>query len=211
MVDNSKPDLILYHAAHTRSIRVRWLMEELGLPYKIEVVKSDTRPFGDEAYARINPLRKVPALVHGDQIICESLAIMEYIMNRYGSGDLALDPDDPEYGRYLQYLHFGEAGMIMPVSMLVGHTALLPKERRNADMAAWAGYETDKLLSVLSEDALGDRDYVAGGKFTAADISIMYMLYLLKIVRQFENPPDNLKAYFDRLAARPGWAAAMAD
>jgi len=205
-----KTDLCLYHAPRTRSVRIRWLLEEMGLPYRLETVQFATRPAGDEAYARINPQRKVPALQDGDTIVCESVAIMEYLLGKYGPSPLAVTPDEADYGRYLQWLHFGEAGMMMPVSLLLGHTALLPEDQRDPKMAAWSKVETDKLLKVLGEHAIGDREFIAANRFTAADISVVYMCYLLRMIRQFNDAPDNLKDYFKRMTSRESWGEAAA-
>lgn len=202
------PDFTLYHAPRTRSIRVRWLLQEMGLPYRIEPVAFDTRPAGDETYDQIHPLRKVPAFRDGETTVFESLAIMDYILGRYGPSPLAVSPDEADYGRYLQWLHFGEAGMMLPVSMLLGHTALLPEDKRDPGIAAWSKMETDKLLECLATHAVGDREFVAADRFTAADISLAYMIYLLKIIRQFGDAPDNLKAWFKSLTQRPSWAIA---
>ena len=129
------PDLTLYHAPRTRSIRVRWLLEEMGLPYRIKPVQFSQRPAGDEAYADIHPLRKVPALTDGDTKTFESLAIMQYLMGRYGPTPCDVPAHDPAYGDYLKWLHFGESGMLMPVSLLLAHTTLLPEDRRDANLA----------------------------------------------------------------------------
>lgn len=204
------PEFTLYHAPRTRSIRVRWLLEEMGLPYKISHVQFASRPAGDETYAEINPLRKVPSFTDGDTTVLESLAIMQYVLGRYGPSPLEVTPDEADYGRYLQWLHFGESGMMMPVSMLLAHTALLPEQHRDANMAAWAKAETDKLLTCLGEHAVGDREFIAADRFTAADISIAYMCFLLKIIRQFGSAPDNLKAYFKGLTQRETWKIASA-
>lgn len=202
------PDLTLYHAPRTRSIRVRWLLEEMGLRYALHTVQFATRPAGDESYALIHPLRKVPALKDGDEIVLDSVAIMQYLLGRYGPCSLDVTPDEADYGRFLHWLHFGESGMIMPVSLLLAHTQLLPEDKRDANLAKWAKHETDKLLDFASKHGLADREFIAGDRFTAADISMGYMFYLLKLIRQFSDAPDNLKTYFARLTARPGWVIA---
>jgi glutathione S-transferase len=204
------PDFTLYHAPRTRSIRVRWLLEEMGLPYRIEPVQFTQRPVGDENYALIHPLRKVPAFTDGDATVLDSLAILQYVLGRYGPSELEVTPDEPDYGRYLQWLHFGESGMLMPVSLLMAHTVLLPEASRDPKMAAWARAETDKLIVCLSDHAIGEREFIAADRFTAADISIAYMFYLLKIIRQFGDAPDNLKAYFKSLTERSTWVKASA-
>ncbi|WP_300542662.1 glutathione S-transferase family protein [Maricaulis sp.] len=200
----------LYHAPRTRSIRVRWLMEEMGLPYEIVPVQFDTRPAGDEAYGGIHPLRKVPALDDKGTVIVESLAIMQYLMGRYGPTSLDVRPDEPEYARFLQWFHFGEAGMMMPVSLLLAHTTLLPEKARDPRLAAWARSEVEHLLEFAGKSGLGEREYLAANRFTAADISLGYMLYLLKIIRQFDSVPENLKTWFKRLTGRDSWAVATA-
>ncbi|MHA6287905.1 glutathione S-transferase family protein [Maricaulis sp. CAU 1757] len=199
---------VLYHAPRTRSVRIIWLMQEMGLDHDIVPVKFDQRPAGDADYDKVHPLRKIPALRDNGQVVIESVAIMQYLLGRYGPSELEVRPDEDDYGRYLQWLHFGEAGMIMPVSMLLAHTALLPEDKRDANLAKWAKHESDKILAMLGEHAIGEREFVAGARFTAADISLTYMFYLLKLIRQFGEAPDNVKAYFKRMTERPSWEIA---
>ena len=208
MVDTSP--LRLYHAPRTRSVRVRWLLEEMGLQYSLETVAFTKRPAGDERYGEIHPLRKVPALEDNGRVMFESVAILQYLMGRYGPTELDVRPDETDYDLYLQWLHFGESGMIMPVSLLLAHTMLLPEKVRNPGIAASARADTTKALIMLAEHGLKDRDYLAGDRFTAADISVGYMLFLLKIIKQFDDAPEAVKDYFARITARPSWAIASA-
>ncbi len=204
------PALRLYHAPRTRSVRVRWLLEEMELPYALEDVAFSRRPAGDENYAEIHPLRKVPALQDKGRVMFESVAILQYILGRYGPSELDVRPDEKDYDLFLQWLHFGESGMIMPVSLLLAHTMLLPEKARNPAIAKAARADTDKALSMLAEHGLKDRDYLAADRFTAADISVGYMLFLLKIIKQFDQSPDAVKEYFARISSRPSWAVASA-
>lgn len=208
MVDTS--GIRLYHAPRTRSIRARWLLEEMGLPHEIVPVPFDKRPIGDEAYADIHPLRKVPVLQDKGTVVMESLAILQYLLGRYGPSPLEVTPDEADYGQYLQWLHFGEAGMGMAVNLLLAHSVLLPEKARDPRMAAWALSEVNQLLEFIGKNGLGEREYIAADRFTAADISVTYMFYLLKTIRQFNGAPDNLKAYFKRVTGRDSWAAASA-
>lgn len=146
MVDQSY--LRLYHAPRTRSLRVRWLLEEMKLPYTLESVAFAQRPAGDEAYADIHPLRKVPALADKGRVMFESVAIMQYIMGRYGPTDLDVKPDEADYDLFLQWLHFGESGMIMPVTLLLAHTVLLPEKARSDVIARSAKADTVKALAL---------------------------------------------------------------
>ena len=202
--------LKLYHAPRTRSVRVRWLLEEMGLDHEVVPVAFDKRPAGDEAYAKINPMRKVPAFEANGEIIVESLAIMEFILNRYGPTELLPAVDDPSYGPYLQWFHFGEAGMATNVNMLLAHTFLLPEKARNAGIAAWAWDETAKGLDFIGKFGLAESKYLAGDRFTAADISVGYMLYILKLIGKFDGAPENVQAYFKRITSRDAWVTASA-
>ncbi|TGY89016.1 glutathione S-transferase family protein [Marinicauda algicola] len=205
------PDFTLYHAPMTRSIRVRWTLEEMGLPYRLETVKFTRGDVGGAEYRQINPMQKIPAFRDGDRVLLESLAIVQYLVTKYGPTDLAVKPDEPGYGAWLEWLHFGEATMSMSVNLILAHTTLLPEEQRNPGLAKWARHEVDKHLNMIAERGLKGHDYLAADRFTAADISVVYMLYLLKLVKQFNGAPEPVRAYFDRVAAREAWRKASAD
>ena len=123
----------------------------------------------------------MPALDDDGRVMFESVAIMQYIMGRYGPTDLDVRPDEADYHLYLQWLHFGESGMIMPVS-----------------------------LTMLAEHGLKNRDFLVADLFTAADISVVYMLFLLKLIKQLDDAPEAVKTYFERMTGRPSWAVASA-
>ena len=209
----AESNLTLYHAPMTRSVRVRWCLEEMGLPYVLERVSFDRGNVGGDAYRSVNPMQKVPAFKDGDTVVLESTAIVEYLVTRHGPTELAVSPDEPEYGRYLEFLHFGEATMSMGVNLTLAHGYLLPEDQRNPSVLKWARAAVDKQLGLIAERGLenGARDWIAAGRVTAADMSVGYMLYLLKIVRQFDGAPPVVQAYFDRIKALPSWQAASRD
>lgn len=198
--------ITLYHFPQSRSLRVAWLLEEMGLEYTLKTIPAATaREYAKTPeYQAINLLGKYPTLIDGDLTMVESVAIMDYLMHKYDAGSLKPDVSSPDYGPFTQWLHFGESGMGMYVIMLFAHSYLLPEEHRSARIAEWGRAETHKCLEFLAS-GLGDKDYLCTSGFTAADISVFYMLYLLKIIRQFDDAPDNLKAYFDRLKQKPVW------
>ncbi|WP_412545050.1 glutathione S-transferase family protein [Maricaulis sp. MIT060901] len=211
MVDTTGKELILHHAPRTRSIRCRWLLEEMGIAYTLKQAPYRATPEETAAYRELHPLAKIPALEHGETTMFESVAIMQYILATFGPSELEVRPGETDYGRFLQWLHFGEGGMTLPVTMLLAHTALLPEEHRNAGIAAWAKSETDKHLEALEHSGIGKGSYLVADRLTAADISVGYMLYLLKIIRQFGDAPDSVRAYFRRITARDSWKIASAD
>jgi glutathione S-transferase len=197
----------LYHVPLTRSIRVVWLLEEMGITdYELVTIsRDDWHEFAkSEEYQAVNMLGKYPGMRDGDLTMVESVAIMEYAIAKYGANGLAPASDDPNYGEYLKWLHFGESGMGMYVVMLMAHTSLLPEEHRNRGIAKWAKGETAKCLEFLKQ-GLGDKNYLLPSGFSAADISVGYMLFLLKITKNFDDIPAEIKAYWERLIARAAW------
>lgn len=207
------PRLTLYHAPMSRSVRVRWCLEELGLAYELERPNFQHGDVGGEAFKAINPLQKIPALKDGDDILLESLAICEYLANRYGPSPLVLSPDESDYARFLEWTYFGEATMAMGVNLTLAHTSLLPEERRNPSIATWARAEVDKQLAALADRGLenGRRTFLAGERLTLADLSLGYILFLLKIVKQFDGAPEPVRVYFGRLRELDSWKRATAD
>lgn len=212
----SEPQITLFHAPMSRSVRVRWCLEEMGLPHTVEnlgPITGDQRGnMGGDAYRAVNPLQKIPAMKDGDVIMLESVAMVEYLVTKYGPTELAVTPDEPDYARYLEWMHFCEGTMAMAVNLTLAHNVLLPEAQRNPGLAKWARSEVDKQLKLIAERGLGEgREFLAAGRFTAADISIGYILYLLKVVKQFDGAPEPVRAYFDRLRDRPAWQRASAD
>lgn len=206
------PDFTLYHAPMTRSVRVRWALEEMGLPYTLESVAFTRGDVGGDEFRQVNPLQKIPAFKDGDTVILESLAIVQYLITKYGPTPLAVTPDEPDYAAYLEWLHFGEATMSMATNLVLAHTTLLPEAHRNPGLAKWAKAEVNKHLNMIAERGLkGGKSFLAADRLTAADLSVAYMLYLLKIVKQFDGAPDSVAAYFDRIRERPAWKTASTD
>ena len=98
--------LTVHHLGVSQSERIVWLCEEMAVPYELTAVK-----FSDPELLAVNPLKSLPALQDGDVTMIESIAMMIYIMGKFGPTDLELKPGDPAYARYLQFLLFGEAGI----------------------------------------------------------------------------------------------------
>ncbi|MEL6212237.1 MAG: glutathione S-transferase family protein [Pseudomonadota bacterium] len=200
--------LKLIHFPNTRSLRVVWAIEELGLDAEIDTRVFDRPSLKEPEYLALNPLGKTPVFFDGDKRLIESTAIIQYLADVYGGGALSRKPGDDDYGEFLQWLHFGEAGMGGYVNMLIAQTALLPEDQRIPSMKVWAEKETANCLAFL-EGALEDREYLLGA-FSLADISVAYLLFLIKITRNGGLFGDGVRAYFKRITDRKGWQKAMA-
>jgi glutathione S-transferase len=198
--------LKLYHFPMTRSLRVLWALYELGIDAEIETRPFDRAKLKEPEYLVLNPLGKTPVFFDGDKRIIESIAIIEYLANKYGDGRLTRGPQDADYADYLQWLHFGEAGMGGYVNQLIGHTMLLPEDQRIPAMAKWGMHEARGCLNFI-ENHLQEDGYLLG-EFSLADIAVGYLLFLIKVTRNGELLGPKTSAYFGRLTDRDAWKKA---
>ncbi len=202
--------LKVYHAKNTRSIRVVWLLEELGLPYEVEVLEFTPEALQSEAYLAINPLAKVPSLIDGDLILNESAAITLYLLAKYGNGRLEPAHGTRAHGEYLQWLLFAEASFMPSLGAIAQHNFIRPEEKRVPLIAAEGQADARKIIGIIDR-ALAGRPYIAGSEFTAADTMLGYNFVLAKMFGLWSpetNP--NVAAWFDRLSARPAFRKAIA-
>ena len=107
----------LYFAPRTRSLRILWLLEELGLPYELKRIEFERT--SDRFFVQKTPTGKLPTLEDGDVLMCESGAIVQHLLERYGEGRLAPAPGAPERARFLQWLHFAESTAFPPLGITV--------------------------------------------------------------------------------------------
>ena len=189
-----------------RGFRVVWLLEELGVAYRLRPVDLFAVD-NDPDFLAINPAGFIPALQDGEMIMVESIAILEYLLARHGPSPLAVAPDDPAFGAYLQFLHLGEAGLAGPMNAVFVGRALAPEAERNARVTNWA-LETFHSRLGLVIQRLADRPFLAGDQFTAADISVSYAL-LLGLRTSNYTPGSVERAYLARTTTRSAYARAM--
>lgn len=186
-------DLILYTNPMSRGRIARWMLEEVGQPYRTEILDYGTT-MKSGAYLAINPMGKVPAIRHGDTVVTEAAAICAYLADAFPEAGLA--PPPAERGGYYRWLFFA-AG---PLEAAVTAKAL--GLEAPADKAMMAGYGSyDQTVDTL-EKAVTGRDYIAGDRFTAADL---YIGAHIGWGMQFGTIPKRpaFEAYAERLYARP--------
>lgn len=200
--------ITLWHCVDARSFRPLWALEEIGLPYRLEVLPFPPR-FLARDYLEVNPLGTVPLMIDGDVQMTESAAICQYLAERYAGPPLSVRSDEPGYGAYLNALHFGEATLTFPQTIVLRYSRLEPPERRLPQAVAnYSRWTLGRLRGF--EAVMGDADYVAAGRFTAADISVGYALMMLKAIELFDQAPPSLQAYYRRLEQRPAFERAKA-
>ncbi len=160
-----------------RGFRVVWLLEEMGLAYKLRPVDLLAGVENDPEYLKINPAGFIPAIQDGATTMVESIAIMQYLMARYGPTPLAPESHDPAFALYLQFLHLGEAGLAVPANAVLVARHFAPENERDNFLARWALQTFESRLGLVTRQ-LAHSDYLAGETFTAADISVTYALGL---------------------------------
>ena len=198
----------IYHAPNTRSVRIVWLSEELGLDYEIERFKLGDPAMRGPDYLRVHPMGRVPALEDGGVTIFESGAIVQYLLAKYGDGRLAPTVDSADFAPYLQWLHYAEGMIMPPVNTIVVETILLPEERRNQVNADRAIKLVTRMLGAVDQRLEG-REYLAGD-FSGADIMTGHACIVANRLGGDVSDKPNVASYIERLQARPALRSAWA-
>jgi glutathione S-transferase len=199
----------IYHASNTRSVRIVWLLEELGIPYDIEGYKLGDRAMREGAYLKVHPMGRVPVLEdEGGTRIFESGAIVQYVLAKYGNGRLAPDVSSPDFPTYLQWLHYAEGMLMPPVNIIVVETILLPKEKSNPVNVDRATRLLTRMLAAVDSHLEGC-DFLAG-EFSGADIMTGHACVVATRLGADVSDKPNVAAYVERLMARPALAKAFA-
>jgi glutathione S-transferase len=200
--------LTLHYAPRTRAVRILWLLEELGVPYRL--VQGEFAPPGAtpeaHTFSQKTPLGKYPVLEDEGVVFCESGAILEYVLERYGEGRLAPPPGSPERGPFLQWIHFAEGTLFPPLGNLIRHLFYRQDADRHPEIVAEAYQRAHDTLGFL-EAGLGDREYLMG-EFSAADIMLGFSVGVARILGLLEDHPA-LQRYMERLDRRPALQKAM--
>lgn len=200
--------LTLHHCLSARSFRPLWALEELGLNYQLIVQPFPPRVH-DKGYLALNPLGTVPLLLDGETRMTESAAICQYLAARHDPGGLDVGMVEADYGAYLNLLHFGEATLTFPQTLLLRYRFFEPAERRQPQVAEdYAKWFLARLRTL--EPRLAEQDWLCAGRFTAADISVGYALMLASHLGLDARFTPAVAAYWTRLRQRDSWRRALA-
>lgn len=192
-------DLVFYTNPMSRGRIVRWMLEELGVPYETKVVAYDAMQSPD--YLAVNPMGKVPAIRHGDTVVTECAAICTYLADAFPDAKLAPPVGDKARGDYYRWLFFA-AG---PIEQAVTNRAagfVAPPERER--MLGYGSY--DRVMSALDQK-LSATPYVTGDTFSAADVYLGAHVGWGLMYGTVKKRPS-FEAYFDRLKSRPAYVRA---
>jgi glutathione S-transferase len=198
--------LKLYAAPRTRAFRVVWLLEELGLPYELEMV--EFQPTSSKFFIQNTPTGKIPTLEDDDVVMCESGAIVEYILEKYAADRLTPALGTKTRAAYLQWLHFADSTAFAPLGVIVWLTLYRQDAADHPELVADAISRAQTPLQFLEDNLAGD-GYLLGNEFSAADIMMGFTLMAARMLNQLDERPK-LAAYFARLEEREAFQAALA-
>jgi glutathione S-transferase len=201
--------LTVHHLGISQSDRIVWLCEELEIPYTlIRYERDPVTKFAPPAYRALHPFGTAPVISDGDRVLGESGAIMEYIIAKYGAGRLAVKVDEPEFADYLFWFHFAN-GSLMPSSMIDLVAQRVEIAPSGAELIRALRHRSERAFDLI-ERRLGESQYLAGNRFTAADIINFFPMTTMRVFapRDLSGSP-NTRAYIKRIAVRPAYRRAM--
>jgi glutathione S-transferase len=210
--------LTVHHLNNSRSQRVLWLLEELGVPYEIVRYQRQPDMFAPAELRAIHPLGKSPVITDNGNTIAESGAIIEYILDTYGEGRLVPPAKTPARLRYTYWLHYAE-GSAMPPLLLKLLFTLMPKRTpallrplvRKVSNRALIALVNPQLKRHMDfwENELGKSQWFAGGEFTAADIQMSFPLEAAEARAGLEQGHPKAMVFLERIHARPAYQRAI--
>ena len=197
----------LFHAKGSRSVRIIWLFEELGMDYQLDTVE---RGKPNKAFGEASIFAKIPAIQDGDITLTESVAIIQYILQKYGGGDLQPSVDSDDYAMYLLWLNFGESTLIQPIVEILVNTMFRSEENRH-QYSIDSGIQSFKKIAQSLDPVLSQQNYLLGSQFSAADIVNGYTLRLANRLQLLDDSEgiENVCDYFRRLEAREAYQKAI--
>lgn len=208
-IESQKENIVLtlHFAPNSRAGRIVWLLEELGLDYELNRMDFHPKDLKSDAHRARHPLGRVPVLDDGDVRLWESGAIVEYILARYTDGSLKPAVESPLFPQYLQWFHYCEGMVMPPMNTIVVQTILLPPDRRNQEALDQAMRLLSRALLPVNENLAG-REYLIGD-FSAADIMLGHSCFMGNRLGCVGEDLADLRAYVQRIEARPAFDKAI--
>ncbi|MDB5442129.1 MAG: glutathione S-transferase [Phenylobacterium sp.] len=196
--------IVVHHLNDSRSQRILWLLEELGVPYEIKPYQRDaTTRLAPPELTAIHPLGKSPVITDGDRVVHESGAIIDYIIRRHGGGKLAPSLGSDAYETYQQWLHYAEGSAMLPLLLFMYVSRL---GEAGKPLHARIDSEIANHMSYVN-GALEGRDWLLG-EFSAADVQLSFVGEILAPFGRLDAYP-NIKAWVQRFQQRPAYKAAL--
>lgn len=210
--------ITVHHLAYSQSIRILWLMEELGIPYTLKKYERTETLQAPDEFKAVSPLDTSPAITDGDIALAESNAIIDYILDKYANGRLRPEPGSPERTRYLFWFHASQ-GSMMPMLMFDSIFRIV-RTRVPFFIKPVIGPALDQITAAVirprlttivkkAEEDLAQTPWFAGEALTAADIVMSYCMESAADRGYITEDHPNCRAWIERMSAHPSYQAAM--
>jgi glutathione S-transferase len=210
--------IIVHHLNNSRSQRILWMLEELGIPYEVKRYEREPSMQAPASLRAVHPLGKSPVITDGDRTLAESGAILEYLVDTYGNGRFRPATGTPDKINYTYFLHYAE-GSLMPLLLMKLIFSRIPSRlpffMKPVGRAIAKGANTTLLDPQIGshfmflESELGKREWFAGADFTAADIQMSFPLEAAAARAPMVRQMPKLSAFLDRIHARPAYQRAL--
>jgi glutathione S-transferase len=210
--------IVVHHLNNSRSQRILWMLEELGVPYEVKRYQREPSMQAPASLRAVHPLGKSPVITDGDRTLAESGAILEYLVDTYGNGRFRPATGTPEKINYTYFLHYAE-GSLMPLLLMKLIFSRIPSRlpffMRPVGRAIAKGANTTLLDPQIGshfmflEGELGKREWFAGADFTAADIQMSFPLEAAAARAPIVRQMPKLSAFLDRIQAQPAYKRAL--
>lgn len=211
--------ITLHHLEHSRSQRVLWLLEELGVDYEIRRYERDPRTsLAPPELREIHPLGKSPVISDGDRVLAESATIVEYLARVYGDGQWAPHPDDPAYWNFSYWMHYAEGSLMPPLLLkLVFDKVRTASPLLVRPVAAGIAGQVDRTFTnpqirshfEFVDGYLAEHEWFAGDSITAADIQMSFPLEAAVARGTIGEASTHVVEYVRRFQARPAYRRAL--
>lgn len=210
--------ITVHHLNNSRSHRILWLLEELGLDFEIEFYRRNPKTMlAPDELKKIHPLGKSPVVTDGDRVLAESGAIIEYLVEEHGDGRMRPEPGGDDFLRYRYWLHYAEGSAMSPLLLklvfteMPGQTPFIVRPLVSGISAAVQKTYIDPQVELhvgYWNDELAKSTWFVGDDFTAADIQMSFALEAAETRADLDDKP-NIRAFLQRIRARPAYARAI--
>ena len=199
--------ITLYHVPRSRSVRSLWLLNELGVPFRVVEMPFTMKALRAPEYLAISPAGRVPCIDDDGLVVFESGAIAQYLCHRYDPGGLGRRPEHPEWVEWLEWIHFSET-MAVHASYLVQQANFVTPESRSEAVVNLERRRLRKTLEVIDRRLAG-REHMLPSGFSAADVAVAYSIFMGNLYASETGGLENLLGYYERIKARPAFQASV--
>lgn len=199
--------ITIHHSPFSRSMRVVWFCEEIGLDYQLETVEMFSDAMKRPEYLAIHPLGKVPAIEDGSFVLWDTHAILQYLDAKYGEGRMIPAPETESGALAIQWMAYGENPLTVIMGEIAAHSGPMPDKWRIPALVD-RGREIAQSLVDVVERALGENEWILGDTFSAADIMLSYGLGIANHLGYVHEATPRVRAYCERATSRPAYQRA---